>query len=100
MVAIATAPVRPAAGGGGAGLRAAAGWCAGGHRLAGLCRTAACIGPLAYSGAARGFDAVVFNMPLQATLLLGFGWGFAMWLLVAIARVDPATTLVQREVSA
>lgn len=57
-------------------------------------------GPLAYSGAARGFDAVVFNMPLQATLLLGFGWGFAMWLLVAIARVDPATTLVQREVSA
>ena len=48
----------------------------------------------------RGFDAVVFNMPLQATLLLGFGWGFAMWLLVAIARVDPATTLVQREVSA
>ena len=49
---------------------------------------------------AVGFAAVVFNMPLQATLLLGFGWGFAMWLLVAIARVDPATTLVQREVSA
>lgn len=57
-------------------------------------------GPLAYSGASRGFDAVAFNMPMQATLLLGFGWGVAMWLLAAIARSSPGSTLVQREVSA
>ena len=43
-------------------------------------------GPLAYWGASRGFDAVAFTMPLQATLTLAIGWGIAMGVLTAIAR--------------
>ena len=43
-------------------------------------------GPLAYWGASRGLDAVVFTMPLQATLTLALGWGIAMAVFAAIAR--------------
>ncbi|WP_374607630.1 DUF2878 domain-containing protein [Thermomonas sp.] len=43
-------------------------------------------GPLAYWGASRGFDAVVFTMPLQATLTLAIGWSIAMGVLTAISR--------------
>ena len=61
-------------------------------------------GPLAYSGAARGFDAVAFSMPLPATLVLGLGWGGAMALLVATARkysqAVPQPIPATREVSA
>ena len=43
-------------------------------------------GPLAYWGASRGFDAVQFNMPMQATLALALGWGIAMGMFSRIAR--------------
>lgn len=43
-------------------------------------------GPLAYWGAARGFDAVAFAAPAHATLALALGWAIAMALFVAVAR--------------
>lgn len=43
-------------------------------------------GPLAYWSASRGFDAVVFTQPVQATATLAIGWGIAMGMLAAIAR--------------
>jgi hypothetical protein len=61
-------------------------------------------GPLAYWGASRGFDAVVFSMPVPATLVLALGWGGAMALLAATARRCPQSLTVPapatREVSA
>jgi len=47
-------------------------------------------GPLAYWGAGRGFNAVVFVMPLQATLMLALGWAVAMATFVAVARASTA----------
>lgn len=59
-------------------------------------------GPLAYWGASRGFNAVVFSMPAQATLTLALGWGIAMAVLAAVVRksspVVPAPS--NQEVSA
>jgi len=44
-------------------------------------------GPLAYAGAARGFDAVAFADPAwPAVLALGIGWASAMALLAALAQ--------------
>jgi hypothetical protein len=44
-------------------------------------------GPLAYLGAARGWDAVAFVAPMPRTLVaLAFGWGVATWALAACAR--------------
>lgn len=43
-------------------------------------------GPLAYWGASRGFDAVAFTMPFQATLTLALGWAIAMGVFAAIVR--------------
>lgn len=55
-------------------------------------------GPLAYWGAARGFDAVVFAMPWRASVLLAAGWAVAMTLLAAIARAGSAAASIKREV--
>lgn len=57
-------------------------------------------GPFAYWGASRGFNAVVFSMPVHATLLLSVGWGVAMSLLVVVARRARPEHLVHKEVSA
>ena len=57
-------------------------------------------GPLAYWGASRGFDAVVFTMPVHATVLLSVGWGIAMSLLVVVARRASPAHSVRNEVSA
>lgn len=61
-------------------------------------------GPLAYWGASRGFDAVAFTLPVQATVALAIGWGIVMAVLSATARhhskPHPAPTLANREVSA
>lgn len=44
-------------------------------------------GPLAYLGAARGWDAVHFTPPAwHALLALAFGWGLAMPLLTSLAH--------------
>jgi hypothetical protein len=43
-------------------------------------------GPLAYWGASRGFHAVDFSMPVQATLALAVGWGIAMLVFLTLAR--------------
>ena len=56
-------------------------------------------GPLAYWGASRGFDAVVFTMPVHATVLLSAGWGIAMSLLVFVARRASPENSVRNEVS-
>lgn len=43
-------------------------------------------GPLAYAGAARGFDAVQFNAPVwRAVLVLAVAWAIAMPLLAALS---------------
>lgn len=57
-------------------------------------------GPLAYWGASRGFQAVVFAAPVHATLLLAIGWGIAMSLLVVVARRARFEHHVPQEVSA
>jgi len=57
-------------------------------------------GPLAYWGASRGFDAVVFTMPVHATVLLCVGWGIAMSLLVVVARRTSTEHPVREKVSA
>ena len=57
-------------------------------------------GPLAYWGASRGFDAVVFSMPVQATLTLALGWGIAMGVFSAIARPRHTSLATRLEVSA
>jgi hypothetical protein len=57
-------------------------------------------GPLAYWGASRGFDAVAFNMPVQATLALSLGWGIAMAVFVAIARFHTTSVATEPGVSA
>lgn len=44
-------------------------------------------GPLAYAGAARGWDALTFHAPeWQALALLGVGWAVAMPLLAALTH--------------
>lgn len=44
-------------------------------------------GPLAYAGAARGWDALTFRAPeWQALALLGIGWAVAMPLLASLSR--------------
>ena len=44
-------------------------------------------GPLAYAGAARGFDAVAFAAPAwPAMLALGLGWAIAMSVLAMLAQ--------------
>lgn len=44
-------------------------------------------GPLAYVGAARGFDAVTFQVPTwPAMLALAFGWAIAMSVLAVLAQ--------------
>jgi len=44
-------------------------------------------GPLAYAGAARGFDAVAFDAPAwPAMLALALGWGMAMPVLAVLAQ--------------
>ena len=57
-------------------------------------------GPLAYWGASRAFDAVVFIMPLQATLALALGWGIAMAAFVLIVHRRHASITHQPGVSA
>jgi hypothetical protein len=57
-------------------------------------------GPLAYWGAARGFDAVAFAAPVPATIALAVGWGVAMRALAELARPRPILPLAQPEVSA
>ena len=57
-------------------------------------------GPLAYWGAARGFDAVAFVHPLQATATLALGWALAMGALVAVARQAAAPIHIPDEASA
>jgi hypothetical protein len=57
-------------------------------------------GPMAYWGAARGFDAVAFTAPTQATVTLALGWGIAMAVFVAIARVQTTSVATERGVSA
>ena len=48
-------------------------------------------GPLAYLGAARGFDAVAFATPILAALaMLAFAWALALPLLLRIATRRPA----------
>lgn len=44
-------------------------------------------GPLAYGGAARGFDAVRFAPPAwHAMAALAVGWALSMWVLASLAR--------------
>ncbi|HSD17885.1 MAG TPA: DUF2878 domain-containing protein [Thermomonas sp.] len=57
-------------------------------------------GPLAYWGASRGFNAVVFTMPVHATLLLAVGWAIAMSLLVIVARRASPGRSIRNEASA
>jgi Protein of unknown function (DUF2878) len=57
-------------------------------------------GPMAYWGAARGFDAVAFTAPMQATVTLALGWGIAMAVFVAIARVQTTSVATEPGVSA
>lgn len=54
-------------------------------------------GPLAYLGAARGFDAVTFTDPGPAFVWLAIGWGLAMPLLSMLARrwTQPAAPSMQ-----
>lgn len=57
-------------------------------------------GPLAYWGASRGFHAVAFTAPVQATVTLALGWGIAMAILVAIARTANVSDAIKPGVSA
>ena len=57
-------------------------------------------GPLAYWGAARGFDAVAFTVPMQATVTLALGWAIAMAVFVAIARNASLSVATEPGVSA
>ena len=57
-------------------------------------------GPLAYWGASRGFDAVAFTMPVQATLTLALGWGIAMGVFTFIARNRTTSIAIEPGVSA
>jgi hypothetical protein len=57
-------------------------------------------GPLAYWGAARGFDAVAFAAPMQATVTLALGWAIAMAVFVAIARSADLSVATEPGVSA
>lgn len=57
-------------------------------------------GPLAYWGAARGFDAVAFTAPVQATVTLALGWAIAMAVFVAIARSANLSVVTEPGVSA
>ncbi|MCR6702115.1 MAG: DUF2878 domain-containing protein [Dokdonella sp.] len=49
-------------------------------------------GPLAYLGAARGFDAVAFVAPWPALVTLALGWAVALVLLAMLARPAPRLT--------
>lgn len=57
-------------------------------------------GPLAYWGASRGFDAVAFAAPMQATVTLALGWALAMAVFVALARSAPLSVATEPGVSA
>lgn len=57
-------------------------------------------GPAAYWGASRGFDAVAFAAPLQATVTLALGWAIAMAVFVAIARSATISVATEPGVSA
>lgn len=57
-------------------------------------------GPLAYWGASRGFDAVAFTVPTQATVTLALGWAIAMAVFVAIARSANLSVVTEPGVSA
>ena len=57
-------------------------------------------GPMAYWGAARGFDAVAFAAPMQATVTLALGWAIAMAVFVAIARSANLSVATEPGVSA
>lgn len=57
-------------------------------------------GPLAYWGASRGFDAVAFTSPMQATVTLALGWAIAMAVFVAIARSANLSVATEPGVSA
>ncbi len=57
-------------------------------------------GPMAYWGASRGFDAVVFTAPVQATVTLALGWGIAMAAFVVIARSANLSVVTEPGVSA
>ena len=57
-------------------------------------------GPLAYWGASRGFDAVAFTAPMQATVTLALGWAIAMAVFVAIARSANLSVVTEPGVSA
>lgn len=54
-------------------------------------------GPLAYLGAARGFDALAFSHPVSSLVWLAIGWGVAMPLLAGLARhwTRPAVASLQ-----
>ena len=57
-------------------------------------------GPMAYWGASRGFDAVAFAAPVQATVTLALGWAIAMAVFVAIARTANLSVVTEPGVSA
>lgn len=57
-------------------------------------------GPLAYWGAGRGFDAVSFAAPVQATVTLALGWAIAMAVFVAIVRGANLSVAMKPGVSA
>ena len=57
-------------------------------------------GPMAYWGASRGFDAVAFAAPVQATVTLALGWAIAMAVFVAIARSATLSDATESGVSA
>jgi hypothetical protein len=57
-------------------------------------------GPMAYWGASRGFDAVAFAAPMQATVTLALGWAIAMAVFVVIARSFNPSVAMKPGVSA
>ena len=57
-------------------------------------------GPMAYWGASRGFDAVAFTAPMQASVTLALGWAIAMAVFVAIARSATLSVATEPGVSA